>query len=40
MIEMTLQGRTWVLLMSPLYNQSHVRGAVAVLRGYDGGKTA
>lgn len=32
MIEMTLQGRTWVLLMSPLYNQSHVRGAVAVLR--------
>lgn len=32
MIEMTLQGRTWVSAMSPLYNQSHVRGAVAVLR--------
>ncbi|MFN2745545.1 MULTISPECIES: ATP-binding protein [Bacillus] len=32
MIEMTLQGRSWVLLMSPLYNQAHVRGAVAVLR--------
>ncbi|NPC93113.1 HAMP domain-containing protein [Bacillus sp. WMMC1349] len=32
LIEMTLQGRTWVLLMSPLYNQSDVRGAVAVLR--------
>ncbi|MCY9164220.1 ATP-binding protein [Bacillus atrophaeus] len=32
MIEMTLQGRSWVLLMSPLYAQSHVRGAVAVLR--------
>ncbi|NRQ99304.1 HAMP domain-containing protein [Bacillus velezensis] len=32
MIEMTLQGRSWVLLMSPLYAESHVRGAVAVLR--------
>ncbi len=32
MIEVTLQGRTWVLLMSPLYNQQDVRGAVAVLR--------
>ncbi|NRQ86193.1 ATP-binding protein [Bacillus velezensis] len=32
MIEMTLQGRSWVLLMSPFYAESHVRGAVAVLR--------
>ncbi|MBL3646684.1 MULTISPECIES: sensor histidine kinase ResE [Bacillus] len=32
MIEMTLQGRSWVLLMSPLYAEAHVRGAVAVLR--------
>ncbi len=32
MIEVTLQGRTWVLHMSPLYNQQDVRGAVAVLR--------
>ncbi|MRX71046.1 HAMP domain-containing protein [Bacillus lacus] len=31
-IEITLQGRSWVILMSPLYNQSYVRGAVAVLR--------
>lgn len=30
--EITLQGRSWVILMSPLYNQSYVRGAVAVLR--------
>jgi two-component system sensor histidine kinase ResE len=32
MLEITLQGRSWVILMSPLYNQSYVRGAVAVLR--------
>ncbi|MBA2873286.1 two-component system sensor histidine kinase ResE [Anoxybacillus caldiproteolyticus] len=32
MTELTLQGRTWVILMSPLYNQTAVRGAVAVLR--------
>ncbi|MGM0874040.1 MAG: ATP-binding protein [Bacillota bacterium] len=31
-LEITLQGRSWVILMSPLYNQSYVRGAVAVLR--------
>ncbi|MCD7033322.1 cell wall metabolism sensor histidine kinase WalK [Metabacillus sp. GX 13764] len=30
--EITLQGRTWVLLMTPLYDQDYVRGAVAVLR--------
>ncbi|EIT86551.1 multi-sensor signal transduction histidine kinase [Fictibacillus macauensis ZFHKF-1] len=31
-IEMNFQGRTWVIVMTPLYNQSYVRGAVAVLR--------
>lgn len=31
-IEITLQGRSWVILMSPLYNQTYIRGAVAVLR--------
>ncbi|MTH52218.1 HAMP domain-containing protein [Bacillus mangrovi] len=31
-IELTLQGRTWVMVMSPLYDQDYVRGAVAVLR--------
>ncbi|RAS79341.1 ATP-binding protein [Priestia endophytica] len=30
--EMTVQGRTWVILMSPLYNQTKIRGAVAVIR--------
>ncbi|MBM7701682.1 ATP-binding protein [Metabacillus iocasae] len=30
--ELTIQGRTWVILMSPLYNQTKIRGAVAVLR--------
>ncbi|KXG11111.1 Sensor protein SrrB [Anoxybacillus sp. P3H1B] len=30
--EVTLQGRTWVILMTPLYNQTAVRGAVAMLR--------
>ncbi|MBZ5752793.1 ATP-binding protein [Metabacillus rhizolycopersici] len=32
MLEIMLQGRSWVVLMSPLYNQSDVRGAVVVLR--------
>lgn len=31
-VEITLQGRSWVLLMTPLYDQDYVRGAVAVLR--------
>ncbi|MBS2969455.1 HAMP domain-containing protein [Metabacillus sp. KIGAM252] len=31
-IEMTLQGRFWVMVMGPLYDQDYVRGAVAVLR--------
>ncbi|MEB3752329.1 ATP-binding protein [Geobacillus sp. FSL W8-0032] len=31
-IEVTLQGRTWVILMTPLYGKTMVRGAVAVLR--------
>lgn len=30
--ELTIQGKTWVILMSPLYNQTKIRGAVAVLR--------
>ncbi|AQX53880.1 ATP-binding protein [Priestia flexa] len=30
--ELTIQGQTWVILMSPLYNQTKIRGAVAVLR--------
>lgn len=32
MAEVDLQGRSWVVVMTPLYNQSFVRGAVAVLR--------
>ncbi|MCF6408271.1 ATP-binding protein [Pseudalkalibacillus salsuginis] len=32
MTEIDLQGRSWVVLMTPLYNQSNVRGAVAVFR--------
>jgi two-component system sensor histidine kinase ResE len=32
MTEVNVQGRSWVIVMTPLYNQSHVRGAVAVLR--------
>ncbi|WP_027408655.1 ATP-binding protein [Anoxybacteroides tepidamans] len=32
MAELTLQGRTWVILMTPLHSQTAVRGAVAVLR--------
>ncbi|NUK31194.1 HAMP domain-containing protein [Parageobacillus sp. VR-IP] len=31
-IELTIQGRTWVILMTPLYGKTTVRGAVAVLR--------
>lgn len=30
--EINLQGRTWVMIMTPLYDQNFVRGAVAVLR--------
>src|SRR5699024_7849968 len=30
--EISLQGRNWVLIMTPLHDQSHVRGAVAVIR--------
>ncbi|MFC3038958.1 ATP-binding protein [Virgibacillus xinjiangensis] len=30
--EMSLQGRNWVMLMTPLYDQADVRGAVAVIR--------
>ncbi|MGG1559765.1 ATP-binding protein [Geobacillus thermoleovorans] len=30
--EVALQGRTWVILMTPLYGKTTVRGAVAVLR--------
>ncbi|CDQ19456.1 PAS/PAC sensor signal transduction histidine kinase [Halobacillus karajensis] len=32
MVEMTLQGRSWVIIMTPLYDREQVRGAVAVLR--------
>ncbi len=30
--EITLQGRTWVVIVSPLYNKDFIRGAVAVVR--------
>ncbi|MFC3014844.1 ATP-binding protein [Virgibacillus litoralis] len=30
--EINLQGRTWVMIMTPLYDQTYVRGAVAVIR--------
>ncbi|ADU30087.1 ATP-binding protein [Evansella cellulosilytica] len=30
--EVDVQGRSWAILMTPLYDQQHVRGAVAVLR--------
>ncbi|TDQ41573.1 ATP-binding protein [Aureibacillus halotolerans] len=30
--ELTVQGRTWVIIMAPLYDGTYVRGAVAVLR--------
>lgn len=32
MTEVTIQGRSWVFVMTPLYNQSFIRGAVGVLR--------
>lgn len=32
MAEIDVQGRTWVILMTPLYDKNFVRGAVAVLR--------
>ncbi|WP_078380134.1 ATP-binding protein [Sutcliffiella halmapala] len=31
-IELSYQGRTWVIVMSPLYSQTTIRGAVAVIR--------
>ncbi|WP_163101039.1 ATP-binding protein [Peribacillus alkalitolerans] len=30
--EISLQGHHWVIIVSPLYNNEHIRGAVAVLR--------
>jgi two-component system, OmpR family, sensor histidine kinase ResE len=30
--EVTAQGRTWVIIVSPLYNKRFIRGAVAVVR--------
>lgn len=30
--EIDIQGRTWVMIMTPLYDQTYVRGAVAVIR--------
>src|SRR5690625_2003648 len=30
--EISLQGRNWVMIMTPLYDQEYVRGAVAVVR--------
>ncbi|WP_339227939.1 ATP-binding protein [Oceanobacillus sp. FSL K6-2867] len=30
--EISLQGRSYVMLMTPLYDQSYIRGAVAVIR--------
>ncbi|KGP70923.1 ATP-binding protein [Pontibacillus yanchengensis] len=32
MTEFTVQGRSWVVIMTPLYDKSYVRGAVAVIR--------
>ncbi|MFC7320737.1 ATP-binding protein [Halobacillus campisalis] len=32
MTEVAVQGRSWVIIMTPLYDEEHVRGAVAVLR--------
>lgn len=32
MTELTVQGRSWVVIMTPLYDRSYIRGAVAVLR--------
>ncbi|SHF57747.1 ATP-binding protein [Ornithinibacillus halophilus] len=30
--EISIQGRSWVMIMTPLYDQSYVRGAVTVIR--------
>jgi two-component system, OmpR family, sensor histidine kinase ResE len=30
--EITVQGRSWVIVLTPLYDRSYVRGAVAVIR--------
>lgn len=30
--ELTIQGRVWVMIISPLYNKKYIRGAVAVIR--------
>ena len=30
--ELNIQGRDWVMIMTPLYDNSYVRGAVAVIR--------
>lgn len=30
--ELSIQGRSWVLIMTPLHDHSHVRGAVTVIR--------
>src|SRR5699024_7633251 len=30
--ELNLQGRHWVMIMTPLYDNSYIRGAVAVIR--------
>ncbi|QTM99696.1 HAMP domain-containing protein [Sediminibacillus dalangtanensis] len=32
MREISIQGRNWAMIMTPLYDQSYVRGAVAVFR--------
>lgn len=32
LIELVVQGRSWAILMAPLYDQKDVRGAVAVIR--------
>ncbi|WP_100372637.1 ATP-binding protein [Bacillus sp. FJAT-45037] len=32
MIELDVQGRSWAILMTPLYDREYVRGAVAVIR--------
>lgn len=32
MRELQIQGRNWVMIMTPLYDQTYVRGAVAVFR--------
>src|SRR5699024_10184923 len=30
--ELDIQGRTWVMIMTPLYDHAYIRGAVAVIR--------